>query len=286
MNERAELEALIADIRPELLRYCARLSGSFVDGEDIVQDTLVKAYDALEGAGVARLRPWLFRIAHNQAIDHLRRAGRLRTMAPESEAAGEAAPPLEAREMTRMALSLFLHLSPLQRSAVFLKDVMGHSLDEIAEIHGAGVAAVKAALHRGRSRLREMAASDAPPAATLPDREAGLLESYVERFNARDFDAVRAMLAADVRLDLVGRVQRRGAAEVADYFTNYSRIEDWRLEIGSLEGRAAITVHDPREPGAPARYFVLLDWRDGRVAEIRDYRYARHVFAEIEAVTV
>src|SRR3954466_6127535 len=68
---------LVAGIRPDLHRYCARMTGSVADGEDIVQDTLARAYYALsEMEDVPELRPWLFQIAHNRALDHLRRYGR------------------------------------------------------------------------------------------------------------------------------------------------------------------------------------------------------------------
>src|SRR5215469_4645933 len=74
---RERFATLVAEIRPELHRYCARMTGSVADGEDIVQDTLARAYYALsEAESVPTLRPWLFQIAHNRALDHLRRYDR------------------------------------------------------------------------------------------------------------------------------------------------------------------------------------------------------------------
>src|SRR5215468_2821956 len=71
----AELEALIKDIRPELHRYVAHMIGSALDAEDAVQETLVKAYDSLALLNTqSNVQGWLFRVAHNKAIDHLRRA--------------------------------------------------------------------------------------------------------------------------------------------------------------------------------------------------------------------
>src|SRR6185312_1431835 len=65
---------LVAEIRPELHRYCARMVGSITDGEDVVQDALARAYYALpEMETMPPLRPWLFRIAHHRALDHLKR---------------------------------------------------------------------------------------------------------------------------------------------------------------------------------------------------------------------
>jgi DNA-directed RNA polymerase specialized sigma24 family protein len=70
---RAELEKLVGEIRPELHRYCARMTGSVVDGEDVVQDTLARAFYLLpQTAEIANLRSWLFRIAHNKAVDQAR----------------------------------------------------------------------------------------------------------------------------------------------------------------------------------------------------------------------
>src|SRR6266566_7091164 len=71
---RERFATLVAEIRPELHRYCARMTGSIADGEDVVQDTLARAYYALsELEELPPLRPWLFRIAHNRAIDFRRR---------------------------------------------------------------------------------------------------------------------------------------------------------------------------------------------------------------------
>src|SRR5689334_21397202 len=70
----AAFEALIQDIRPELHRYATRMTGSNIDGEDVVQEALVKAYLSLPAlTHNLNLRGWLFRITHNKAIDHLRR---------------------------------------------------------------------------------------------------------------------------------------------------------------------------------------------------------------------
>jgi RNA polymerase sigma-70 factor (ECF subfamily) len=98
--------------------------------------------------------------------------------------------------------------------------------------------AVKAALHRGRARLRELA--DEPddwPRPELSQAERDRLGAYVAHFNARDFDAIRAMIADDVRLDLVSRTRMKGKAEVSRYFGNYTRVADWHLVPGLVQGR-------------------------------------------------
>src|SRR5712692_1352528 len=270
----AEFEELITALRPELHRYVARMIGSAVDAEDVVQEALVKAYDSLPLlTSRSNVRGWLFRIAHNKAIDQLRR-DKDQPLELLDEYPMEAPPdqPLEEKELAVLALSVFLQLVPRQRSCVILKDVLGYSLAEISEQLDATVPEIKAALHRGRRRLREVAPGAAANAPILDERQQELLTRYVDRFNARDFEAVRAMLADEVRLDLVGRVKLVGAAEVnTHYFYNYNMVDDWRLALGRVESRLAILVYDPATVLPRPAYFVLLTWADTQVSHIRDY---------------
>src|SRR5579883_1060598 len=113
---------MVDSIRPELHRYCARLTGSVIEGEDVVQETLASALYALsQEPEVPPLRPWLFRIAHNKAVDFLKRHERKVTepRADLEDVAGfeEAADPL----IVRAALARFLLLPLVQRAAVILK---------------------------------------------------------------------------------------------------------------------------------------------------------------------
>ena len=128
---REQFLALVAEIRPELHRYCARLTGSVIQGEDIVQDTLAKAFYALTlQPEVPALRPWLFRIAHNAAIDYLKSHSQART---ETRAELDDVTGFDDRpdpSTLRAALSRFLALTVVERCAVILKDVLGHSVDE------------------------------------------------------------------------------------------------------------------------------------------------------------
>jgi len=289
----AEFEELIQNSRPALHRYATRMTGSVIDGEDVVQEALVKAYSSLPLlAHNTNLRGWLFRITYNKAIDHLRRnSDEPMELLDEYPMTEETDSPLEERELAALALSKFLKLAPKQRSCVILKDVLDYSLVEISELLDATVPEIKAALHRGRTRLRELAEStDYGPRGLdgpwLNKHEQERLARYVERFNARDFDAVRSMLADEVRLDVVGRAKVRGIDEVADrYFHNYSEAIDWRLAVGTVEGHPAILVYDPgeilasREVAQPV-YFVLLTWDNDRVVGISDYRFARYVLRD------
>jgi RNA polymerase sigma-70 factor (ECF subfamily) len=256
--------------------------GSIADGEDVVQDTLARANYALpEMETMPPLRPWLFRIAHRRALDHLKRYDvRMREPldAVEREAPDAAPDPGDAlaqEEATRAAVSHFIELAPAQRSAVILKDVLGHSLEEIAALLDVSVPGVKAALHRGRMRLR----ASKPAVREVPRAPSPLIARYADLFNARDWDSVRALLAEDVRLDLVSRVQRAGKRNVGNYFSNYDRLEDWYLAPAWLDGREVIAVYRDREAGQ-ASYFIELALTERGIVEIRDFRYVPYIANE------
>lgn len=272
---REQFLGMVASIRPELHRYCARLTGSVIEGEDIVQDTLAKALYALsQEPTVPELRPWLFRIAHNRAMDFLKSHGRKHTEVRDDleDVAGWDERPDPA--VVRAALARFLMLPLGQRSAVILKDVLGHSLEETAETMGTTVMAVKAALVRGRKTLVEETSERTDIDAKTRDD----LDRYASRFNARDWDGVRALVADDCRLDLVSKSQRRGK-EVGMYFARYEK-EQVSLRVVRLEGRLVLAAHvaGAEQPS----YFVLLDWEDGQVRAIRDFRYVPYIALEAE----
>jgi RNA polymerase sigma-70 factor (ECF subfamily) len=279
---------LVADLRPELHRYCARMTGSIADGEDIVQDTLARAYYLLpEMNELPAFRPWLFRIAHNRALDHLRRyearMGEPLDAVHDTavDPAGDPGDVIAHQQAVRLAVSRFVELAPAQRSCVILKDVLGHTLEEIGALLELRLPAVKAALHRGRVRLRELA--EAPPAAAPPPRQTSpTVARYVDLFNARDWDGVRSLLAEDVQLDLVSRAQRSGRA-VGNYLSNYERYRDWRLAPAWLEGREVIAVFRAPEDARPG-YFIELTVENGKVRFIHDFRYVPYVMQDAALV--
>jgi RNA polymerase sigma-70 factor (ECF subfamily) len=284
---RATFERLLGELRPKLHRYCARMTGSVIDGEDVVQDALIKALEAFDRHAVASPEGWLFRIAHNAALDHLRRRARQEALGTDQDPDMIVDPVIPAEQRLAAATSLhtFMRLPVAQRSSIILMDVLGYSLEEIRDVTAQSIPAVKAALNRGRTRLRELAqeGDDRPP-PRLADEERALLAAYVDRFNARDFDAVRDMLGAEVRLDLVNRRQLKGR-EVANYFTNYANAADWRLAPGFVDRAPAILVYDPADPARP-QYFILLQWARDRLATIRDFRYARYALEGAEVIAI
>jgi RNA polymerase sigma-70 factor (ECF subfamily) len=278
--EPATFGQLAAEMRPRLHRYCARMVGSALDGEDVVQEALAKAAEAAPAAGVIeRPESWLFRIAHNAALDALRRRKRQAAHRSEIEVGdlADASAAADARVNAATSLAAFMTLPATQRSSVVLVDVLGYSLTETVAILGVTLAAAKAALHRGRAHLKALAQSPEAAAPNLSAAERDRLRDYADRFNARDFDALRNLLAEDVRLDLVNRRRLSGSKDVATYFTRYAEGADWRLAPGVAEGRPALLVSDPADRTGATGYVVLLNWRDGRIAAIRDFRYAPYV---------
>jgi RNA polymerase sigma-70 factor (ECF subfamily) len=273
-------ESLTA-LRPRLHRYCARMTGSAIDGEDVVQDALLKATASLHRSErIGNIESWLFRIAHNAAIDFLRKRSRAEAARSDEDPdmLGDLERPVDDRDIVAASLATFMRLPAMQRSAVILMDVLQYPLAEICTIVDASLPAVKSALHRGRLRLKELAREPGErPVPVWSQTERALLERYVERFNARDFDAIRDTLAQEVKLDLVGKVRREGKAEVSVYFENYSRSDDWEFSLGLVDRRPAIVVRDARDVSAGPVYFVVIDWDGDRVLNIRDFRYARYV---------
>jgi RNA polymerase sigma-70 factor (ECF subfamily) len=254
--------------------------GSVFDGEDVVQEALAKAAEALPSAGTLNnAERWLFTIAHNTALDTLRRRKRQAEVPLDSDSPdlpGQA-PDEDSWIAATASLATIMQLPVMQRSTVVLIDVLEYSLAEAVEILGTTLPAVKAALHRGRARLKAL--SDAGEAArpALGAEEQTRLRSYADRFNARDFDALRDLLAEDVKLDLVNRLRLAGRKDVSVYFGRYGESTDWRFAVGLAEGRPALLVSNPVDASGAVEYVVLLDWMSGRISGIRDFRYARYV---------
>ncbi len=278
-----EFEDRLKALRPRLHRYCARMTGSAVNGEDVLQDALVKALHArAHGAEVDNLEGWLFRIAHNASLDFLRERSR-NTVVPLTEDV-EAAPMPEA-DIVAISFQTFLRLPELQRCAVILRDVLGHSIDEIASIAACSPTAAKSALQRGRAALRELA--QAPEDARLPlmsDSVRRKIATYVHLFQSGDFDAIRAMLADDVKLDLVNRLRLEGRDKIVPYFSRYAEVTKWRFALGAVEGQPAMLVFDSSGPMEKPAHFVLIDWSESRIVEIRDFLFAPYVLEAIDWV--
>jgi len=168
---------------------------------------------------------------------------------------------------------------------VILKDVLGHSVEEIANIAECSAAAAKSALQRGRAALRQFA--QAPDDTRLPlmsDSDRQKITAYVHLFRSGDFDAIRAMLADDVKLDLVNRLQLQGRDEIERYFTRYAEVTKWRFALGAVEGQPAMLVFDSTGPMEKPAHFVLVDWSESRIIGIRDFLFAPYVLEAMDWV--
>lgn len=285
-DRRAELLALAGELRPELHRYCSRLMGSVIEGEDVVQDTLAKAFIVLDGLSeTPPLRAWLFRVAHNRALDLLRSKA-VRASEPIEAAQNvvdEANPdPLEGlmrQEAVRTAVSRFAELPLLQRSVLILKDILDEPLADIALLLDITVDSVKAHLARGRARLREINGKASQFPEIKPPSAA--VARYVALFNQRDWDGLRALLADDVKLNQSTHPVRVGSADVGMFFSIYAKIDGVWLAPAWLEGREVIAVFENRLDAKPS-YFMWLEWRGDEITFIRDYKYVRYVMADAE----
>ena len=276
----------ITQLRPRLHRYCSRMTGSVMDGEDVVQDALFEAYRKLEQYDDSRpLAPWLFRIAHNRCIDFLRRRGvrvEAETTAVTPDFVIPADPPVLG--VGRAVEQLVINLPPMERACVLLKDVFDYTLEEIAELVGSTVGGVKAALNRGRSKLA------ASPKPATSRRQASpelsrLLHLYVDRFNQRDWEGLRKLISADARLRVADRFA--GSFDESPYFGNYERqTAPWQLTVAEVDGDLALVVlrrHEEQwRPGSLAR----LEVEDQRITRIVDYAHCPWVLPAATSVVV
>src|SRR5262245_3734858 len=283
-------KGVLAALRPKLHRYCARMVGSVIEAEDVVQEALVKAIEAFpRTTAIANAEAWLFRITHNAALDYLRQRARQQRLGSDEDISMIADPVDEVhqRQAAAAALRTFMRLPVGQRSSVILMDVLGYSLEEIGGITASSIPAIKAALHRGRERLRAAAeeADEAPP-PILSEADHARLSAYVDRFNARDFDAIRDMLADDVRLDLVSRTRMTGRTEVSRYFGNYASVHDWHLQPGFVGLHPAVIASDPRDPSGKPAYFIVLQWARRRITSTPGFRPALYAIEAAEIVVV
>jgi hypothetical protein len=162
---------------------------------------------------------------------------------------------------------------------------MGHSVEEIASIAECSPTAAKSALQRGRAALRRLAqAPEDPRLPLMSDSDRQKITAYVHLFRSGNFDAIRGMLAEDVKLDLVNRLQLGGRDKVGPYFTRYAEVTKWRFALGAVEGQPAMLVFDSTGAMERPAHFVLIDWSEGRITAIRDFLFAPYVLEALEWV--
>jgi RNA polymerase sigma-70 factor (ECF subfamily) len=236
------------------------------------------------------LKPWLFRIAHNRALDHLRSQAVRRSEPIEAavrvadDLTVDPAEALMRREAIDTALSRFTQLPIVQRNAVILKDVLDHSLEEISELLDLSVNAVKAALSRGRTRLTEINAAPGKPRLAKP-ASAGSAQ-FSSLFNQRDWDGLRALLAEDVHLTQATHPDRKGRSDVGMFFTIYAEIPEFHLVPAFLDGGhgGEVIAFFARADDAQPSYLMKVEWHGSRIVRIRDFRYADYILEGADLV--
>jgi RNA polymerase sigma-70 factor (ECF subfamily) len=262
------------------------MTGSVLDGEDVVQDALFHAYRKLDTFDDARpLAPWLFRIAHNRCIDFLRRRG-VREEAEAGAARPDSIAPVDppGPALGRAVEHLVSTLPPMERACVLLKDVFDYSLEDIAELVDSTAGGVKAALNRGRSKLAALPERTTPPRVKSAD-VGRLLHLYVERFNQQDWDGLRELIAADARLRVADRFA--GPLTGSPYFGNYTRMAiPWRLAVGEVDDEPVVILLHRGADGWTPHTLVHLEVAGDHVTRIRDYWHTPWILQAATSVVV
>ena len=276
----------ITELRPSLHRYCARMTGSTMDGEDVAQEALFEAYRKLDQFDETRpLKPWLFRIAHNRCIDFLRK----REVRTEAEQAALTPDVIETDESAALDLAdalerLVINLPPKERASVLLKDVFDYSVDEVAELIGSTVGGVKAALHRGRTKLAEIS----PPAKSSRSVDPELtqiIRLYVDRFNRHDWDGVRELIRLDARVNVADRFA--GKLADAPYFSTYENVlPPWKLAAGEVDGQPVVVILKRADDTWLPRSIVRLNVEDRRINQIVDYWHCPWMLSSVTSLGV
>jgi RNA polymerase sigma-70 factor, ECF subfamily len=289
-DERA-FTALTEPHRRALHVHCYRLLGSLHEAEDLVQETMLRAWRRLETfEGRASFPAWLYGIATNACLDALRGRSRRvlpRALVPPDDPTALPEPPLidvswlepypdellpqaalERRETVRLAfVAAIQHLPPRQRAVLLLRDVLGWSAPEISALLGSSVASVNSALQRARSAVERVPARE----KVVPDVEAELADRYLAAFEAADVAGLAALLKEDVELAMPPTPSwYRGRTAVIAFFTAlFARYgpDALRLVPTRANGAPAFAVYERGQ----ALAVKVLDLDGGVIAEITGF---------------
>lgn len=282
-------------LRPELYRYCRHLTRSPWEADDLVQDTLMRSFVAMGciHQEIHNPRAWLFRVASNLWLNRIRDA---REVPTDSPLAGQSAEPSSTAGETRdAARTLIGRLAPQERAAIVLKEVFDLSLEEISGVLSTTVAAVKAALHRGRTKLAE------DPPTHVPVAIPSTLDAFCAAFNARDLEGVTALLLENATFEFPGlalevgvEVAKRGSLAgvlngdptgdgggVAPELRRGMLPKSPRFELRVHRGEVLMLAWFSHDDGDAVRAIARFELEGDRIAHVRTYLHAPDVVAEI-----
>lgn len=279
---RARFEAEVEPHRADLWRYCRGLTGSPWEAEDLVQETLQRALGKLAGIWQpVSARAYLFRVATNAWIDRVRREGRWR-WEEVGEDAATAEPDAELRVRAHEAVARVVTLlPPLQRVVFLLCESLGFRAREAADLLGSTEGAVKAALHRARVRL----ASAEPTARSAPGplEPDALVRRFIAAFDARDADALAALLHEDAVTSIVG-----SADEFGREVSRRQSLAEWAAEPGrqwaewwEVEGRRVVLALAEAAGGRGLLTVIDLERAGEMVVAQRNYYYCPELLEEL-----
>lgn len=268
--------------RPQLHKYCSRMTGSILDGEDLVQETLAQAFYKLSIMHQdVSLKPWLFKIAHNKCIDFLRSKQRGNLQLFEIEMDHDPHKEVERKELTEEAISILVNnLPPKERACLILKDVLDYSLEEISLILESPLTAVKSALHRGREKLN----SSKPVNNTTTTSDQNLLKYYVKLINERDWENLKKLVADDASYEVVGACHGLGKDKVSgSYFHNWSIDPDeWKVEITNIWSETCLVTKSRVGAKWESRSLIRIGFQDSKVKHISDYYFSPYIFDNLK----
>ena len=280
---------LLDGFRPDLYRYCRRLTGNVWDAEDLVQDTLEQGFARLGllSRRIDNPRGYLLRIASNRWISHKRHE---RVERASLDAEGLAPQPVASPEhgatLRDAGAALLERLAPQERAAVVLKETFEFTLDEIADLLGTTVGAVKAALHRGRERLRN---ADDAIAPRHPVSRA-VVDRFVEHYNRRDMPAMLALMLDTASIDMHGAEHFVGRKEFGRepgwfYYNFYNPFDGkpsaavWETVI--LDEEPIVLVLNPRDNQLCVTSVMRLETCDDRISRLRVYAMCPDTISEV-----
>jgi RNA polymerase sigma-70 factor (TIGR02960 family) len=296
----AEFTELAERHRRELHVHCYRMLGSFEEAEDLVQETLLRAWRGRERLERPEwFRAWLYKIATNACLDAIKRDGRrvpslgsfrdvpwlqpypdqlLEELAPPAEQPDAAVVERETIELTFLAVMQLL--PPRQRAVLVLRDVLDWPASEVAELLEIGVAAVNSALQRARATLREQLPAGRREDWRTPEvsqTERDVLDGFIDAHERGDTEAALALIADDVRVTMPPQpLLYEGRDAIAGLMARAFGPEfpgEWRL-LPTHANRQPAAASYYRAPGEPSfRPFKIDVLRvvDGRIAEITTF---------------